>query len=123
MTDNLLETIRATVQDFLAPEIRTHSVRLEALDHKIDESKETLIAKIEAVANSVQESKQTLRADIRTVEVRVQSMEDQMNLRFQSVEARFQSLENLIGQLIHQVSLEGSLRERIASLEARLPQH
>jgi hypothetical protein len=45
MTENLLESIRATVQDFLAPEIRTHSVRLEALDHKIDETKETLIAK------------------------------------------------------------------------------
>jgi predicted nucleic acid-binding Zn-ribbon protein len=123
VTDNLLETIPATVQDFLAPEIRTHTVRLEALDHKIDETKETLIAKIDAVANSVEETKQTLRADIRTVEVRIQSLENQIDVRIQSVDVRIQGIENLIHQLMHQISLEGSLRERIASLEARIPQH
>ena len=105
MTENLLESIRATVQDFLAPEIRTHSVRLEALDHKIDETKETLIAKIDSVDRALEETKQTLRADIRTVEVRIQSLED------------------LIRQLGHQISLEGSIRERLATLQARIPQH
>lgn len=112
MTENLIESIRATVQDFLAPEIRTHTVRLEALDHKIDETKETLTARIDAVAGrvesvagSVEEAKQTLRADIRTVEVRIQGLED------------------LIRQLGHQISLEGSIRERLASLEARIPRH
>jgi hypothetical protein len=57
------------------------------------------------------------------METRFQSLENRMDDRFQGVEVRIQSLENLIRQLMHQVSLEGSLRERIAALEARLPQH
>jgi hypothetical protein len=57
------------------------------------------------LASILEETKQTLRADIRTVEVRIQSLED------------------LIRQLGHQISLEGSIRERLASLEARIPQH
>lgn len=67
MTENLLETIRATVQDFLAPEIRTHGVRLEALAHKIDETKETLVAKIEAVDRALQDTKETLSTRIEAV--------------------------------------------------------
>lgn len=123
MTENLLETIRATVQDFLAPEIRTHGVRLEALDHKIDETKETLVAKIEAVDRALQDTKETLSTRIEAVANSVEETKQTLRADIRTVEVRIQSLENLIRQAMDRISLKGSLRERIASLEARVSQH
>jgi len=96
MSENVLETIRATVQDFLAPEIRTHGIRLDNIDRRLDEMRGSLEHRID-------DSKETLRAEMR------------------ALDARLMSLENLIRGFMQQVLAETSLRERVASLEARLP--
>jgi division protein CdvB (Snf7/Vps24/ESCRT-III family) len=96
MSENVLETIRATVQDFLAPEIKTHGVRLDNIERRIDEMRSSLEHRID-------DSKETLRAEMR------------------ALDARLVSLENLIRSFMQQVSMEASLRERVASLEARMP--
>jgi len=96
VSENVLETIRATVQDFLAPEIRTHGVRLDNIDRRLDDMRSSLEHRID-------DSKETLRAEMR------------------ALDARLTSLENLIRGFMQLVSVETSLRERVASLEARLP--
>jgi flagellar capping protein FliD len=103
MSENVLETIRATVQDFLAPEIRTHGIRLDNIDRRIDEMRSSLEHRID-------DSKETLRAEMRALDA-----------RFNTLDSRFNSLENLVRGFMQQVSVETSLRERVASLEARLP--
>jgi hypothetical protein len=96
VSENVLETIRATVQDFLSPEIRTHGIRLDNIDRRLDEMRGSLEHRID-------DSKETLRAEMR------------------ALDARLVSLENLIRGFMQQVLAETSLRERVASLEGRLP--
>ena len=96
MSDNVLETVRATVQDFLAPEIRTHTVRLDSIEKRLDDTKHSLEQRID-------DTKETLRAEMR------------------ALDARMSTLENMIRSLIQQVSIESALLERMASLEARMP--
>ncbi|MBT9332730.1 hypothetical protein [Paracidobacterium acidisoli] len=172
MTENLLETIRATVQDILAPEIRTHSVRLDAIEHRIEDTKETLRAEIRAVDAKlsgdiravdakVEDTKETLRAEIRAVDAKVEDTKETLRAEIRAVDARLsgeiravdaglsgniravdakvedtketlraeiralgtriEGLENLIRSFMQQVSVEISLRERLAAVEARLP--
>jgi hypothetical protein len=85
MSENVLETTRATVQDFLAPEIRTHGVRLDNIDRRIDDMRSRLEHRID-------DFKETLRAEMR------------------ALDARLISLDNLIRGFMQQVSLETSLR-------------
>jgi hypothetical protein len=96
MSENVLETIRATVQDFLAPEIRTHGIRLDNIDRRIDEMRSSL-------EHRTDDSMESLRAEVR------------------ALDARLTSLESLIRGFMQLVSVETSLKERVASLEARLP--
>lgn len=129
MSDNMLETIRETVQDFIAPELKTHGVRLENLERRLDDARHSLEQRSDDLKSSlerrvddlkgslehrVDDSKDLLRAEIRTLEAK-------MNARFDAADARFSMLEGLIRNLTQQVTFESGLRERMASLEARLP--
>ena len=111
MSDNVLETVRATVQDFLAPEIRTHGVRLDNIDRRLDDMKKSLEQRSDDLKSSLEhrilDSKETLRAEMQALEARM--------------DGRLLGIENLIRNLIQQTSIESSLRERVASLEARMP--
>ena len=98
MSENVLETVRATVQDFLAPELRTHGVRLESLDKRVDEVNKNLEHRIE-------DWKETLRAEMR------------------ALDARMSTLESLIRGLAQQISVESTLRERVASQQGFILAH
>jgi hypothetical protein len=114
MSDNVLESVRATVQDFLAPELKTHGVKLENLERRLDDTKEVLRAEI-----------QTLEAKMEGrfggLEARMDGRFAALDGRFAAMDARFATLEGLIRNLTQQVTFESGLRERMASLEARLP--
>ena len=136
MSENVLETVRATVQDFLAPEIRTHGVKLDSLDKRLEDTKKSLEQRIEDSRSSLQlqitdtksslqhqiadtkdslqhqiiDTKETLRAEMRTLQS-----------RFEILEVRFGSLEELIRASMRQNESDGALRERVALLEARMP--
>jgi hypothetical protein len=125
----MLETIRETVQDFIAPELKTHGVRLENLERRLDDARHSLEQRSDDLKSSlerrvddlkgslehrVDDSKDLLRAEIRTLEAK-------MNARFDAADARFSMLEGLIRNLTQQVTFESGLRKRMASLEARLP--
>ena len=69
MSENVLETIRATVQDFLAPEIRTHGVRLDNIDRRIDDMRSSLEHRID-------DSKETLSAEMRALDARLISLDN-----------------------------------------------
>jgi chromosome segregation ATPase len=121
MSENVLETVRATVQDFLAPELKTHGVRLEGLERRLDDTRHSLEQKID-------DTKDVLRAEIKTLEAkmdgRFNAIDGRFNAldgRFAAIDARFATLEGLIRNLTQQVTFESGLRERMASLEARLP--
>jgi hypothetical protein len=68
MSDNVLETIRATVQDFLAPELKTHGVRLEGLEKRQDDMRHSLEQRID-------DSKDLLRAEMRALDARMNTIE------------------------------------------------
>ena len=106
LSENVLETIRATVQDFLAPEMRTHGVRLDNIERRIDETRHGLEQRAESLRSSLEhridDSKETLRAEMHVLD------------------ARLTSIENLIRGFMQQMSMEASIHERVASLEARL---
>ena len=114
MSENVLETVRATVQDFLAPEMRTHGVKLENLDKRLDDTKHSLEQRIDDTRRSLEQrsddTKEILRAEMRAVDARMATIEQRMN-----------SIETLLRGLTQQISIESSLRERVASLEARMP--
>jgi chromosome segregation ATPase len=103
----MLETIRETVQDLIAPELKTHGVRLENLERRLDDARHSLEQRSDdlksGLEHRIEDAKEVLRAEIRTLE------------------ARFATLESLIRNLTQQVTFESGLRERMASLEARLP--
>ena len=75
MSDNVLETVRATVQDFLAPEIRTHGVRLDNIDRRLDDMKKSLEQRSDDLKSSLEhrilDSKETLRAEMQALEARM----------------------------------------------------
>jgi hypothetical protein len=107
MSEDVLESVRAPVQDFLAPELKTHGVRLEGLERRLDDTRHSLEQKIH-------DSKDFLRAKIKTLEAK-------MDGPFGAIDARFATLEGLIRSLNRQVKFEYGLRERVAALEARVP--
>ncbi len=100
MSDNVLESIRTTVQDILAPEIKTHGTRLDGIDRRLDDLKQSLERRVD-------DSKELLRAEIRASEAHL--------------DGRIGIVEGLISGLIQQVSVEMVLRERVAAIEARMP--
>ena len=125
MSDNVLETVRATVQDFLAPEIRTHGVKLDTLEKRLEDTKHSLEQRVEdcnknlgmriedsksSLQHQINDTKETLRAEMRTLQS-----------RFEILEVRFGSLEDLIRTSMRQIESDGALRERVALLEARMP--
>lgn len=107
VSDNLSETIRATVQDFLAPELKTHGVLLENIEKRLDDARHSLEQRSD-------DTKDVLRAEIRTLEAK-------MDRRFSAMDSRFATLEGLIRNLTQQFTFESGLRERVASLQAWLP--
>ena len=125
MSENVLETVRATVQDFLAPEIRTHGVKLDSLDKRLEDTKKSLEQRIDdtrknlelriedsksSLQHQITDTKETLRAEMRTLQS-----------RFEILEVRFGSLEELIRASMRPNESDGALRERVALLEARMP--
>jgi uncharacterized protein YjbJ (UPF0337 family) len=125
VSENVLETIRATVQDLLAPEMRTHGVRLDNIEKRIDDSRSSLEQRIgdlrgstehrsddlkSSLEHRIDDAKDTLRAEMRALDARLGTLD-----------IRFSSLEDLVRSFMQQVSVESSLRERVASLEARMP--
>ncbi len=114
MSEDVLESVRAPVQDFLAPELKTHRVRLEGLERRMDDTRHSLGQKIE-------DSKDVLRAEIKTHEAKMDGRFMGLDGRFGAIDARFATLEGLIRSLTQQVTFEFGLRERVAALEARLP--
>ncbi len=114
VSENVLETVRSTVQDFLAPELKTHGVRLENLERRLDDARHSLEQKID-------DTKDVLRAEIKTLEAMMDGRFAALDGRFAAIDSRFATLEGLIRGLIQQVTFESGLRERVASLEARMP--
>ncbi len=102
------------MQDFLAPEIRTHGVKLDSLHKRLEDTKKSLEQRIEDSKSSLQhqitDTKETLRAEMR-----------KLQSRFEILEVRFGSLEELIRASMRQIGSNGALRERVALLEARMP--
>jgi len=118
VSENVLETVRATVQDFIAPELKTHGVRLENLERRLDDTRHSLEQRSDDLKGSlerrVDDSRDVLRAEIHALEAR-------MDGRFAAIESRFATLEGLIKNLTQQVTFESGMRERMAYLEARMP--
>jgi hypothetical protein len=136
VSENALETVRATVQDFIAPELKTHGVRLEGLERRVDDARHSLEQRID-------DTKDVLRAEIKALDAKMDgrfaaleakmdgtfgSLEAKMDGQFGSLEGRFVAmdsrfavLEGLIRNLTQQVTFESGMRERMASLEARMP--
>lgn len=69
MAENVLETVRATVQDFIAPELRTHGVRLDNIDRRLDELRSS-------VEHRIDDAKETLRAEMHALDARLVSLEN-----------------------------------------------
>lgn len=136
MSDNVLETVRATVQDFLAPELRTHGVRLDNIERRLEDTKHSLEQRLEDTKKSLE---QRIEESKKNLEVRIEdgksSLQHQINdtketlraemralqSRFEILEVRFGSLEELIRAWVRQNESGGALRERVALLEARMP--
>ena len=108
MSDNVLKTIRAKVQDFLAPELKTQGVRLDSIERRLDDAKHGLEQRID-------DSKDLLRAEIR-------ASESKLEARLATIDGRMATLEGMIQSLIQQITFESGLRERVASHEARMPE-
>jgi hypothetical protein len=56
-----------------------------------------------------------------SLEHRIDDEKDVLRAEMRALNTRMNMLENLIRGLIQQVSVERALRERVASLEARMP--
>jgi chromosome segregation ATPase len=106
--------MRATVQDFLAPELKTHGVKLDNLERRLDDTRHSLEQRID-------DTKDVFRAEIHTLEAKMDGRFNALDSRFAAIDGRFATLEGLIRNLTQQVTFESGLRERMASLEARLP--
>jgi hypothetical protein len=89
VSENVLETVRVTVQDFLAPEIRTHGIRLDNIDRRLDELRIGIDRRFDETRSSLEhridDPKETLRAEMRALDA-----------RFNSLDVRFNALEDLI---------------------------
>ena len=61
---SVIEDTRKLVQDFLAPELRTISARLDALDAKVDASQRTLNEKIDITHRSLDAKIETIHRSL-----------------------------------------------------------
>jgi len=106
---SVIEDTRKLLQDFLAPELRELTARVDALEQRMDARFETLEHKVDA---------------------RFENLEQRMDARFETfehkVDARFDASERLASerhvqtmQAITRLADVYELRERIARSEAR----
>ncbi len=118
MSDDILETVRATVQESLLPMVKTCAARLESLERRSDDTRRSLEQRLGDLKSShdhrLESTRELLRAEIKTLEAK-------MDGRFAALENRLGMLELLIRSSLQQVTLGSDLPERMASLEARLP--
>ena len=143
MSDDVLETVRATVQDLIAPELKTHGVRLDHIERRIDDMKHSLEQRIDDLKHNIEQRlddtknhiEQRLDDAKKSFEIRLDGLQYQitetketlraeirvLEARFETLEARFRSLEDLIRSSMRQIESDGALRERVALLEVRMP--
>ena len=93
MSENVLETIRATVQDFIAPELKTHGVRLTNLEQRLGDARHSLEQRADDLKSSLEhridDSKDLLRAEIRATEAKLEARFTTLGLGYRRLRDRF----------------------------------
>ena len=115
---NVLETFRDVVQDLLVPELKAVKVSVDSLR---DDMKE--------LRSDIKQSNETMRDDMRElrsdVKLSTEVMREEMKLRHDNLERMIthgdQRNEQLIRSLAEKFDVAVEMRERLASIEARLP--
>jgi len=127
---SVIEDTRKLLQDFLAPELRELTARVEALEVKMDmrfdamdDRQEARFKEVDARFGALGEQ---IEAGSREVSTRFDSLSDRLDGRFLEVDARFKAAEVLASerhsqtiQSINRLADIYELRERITRIEAR----
>ena len=134
----VIEDSRKLVQDFLAPELRAISVRVEALEKKVDEvdgraekRHVVALAKIDDVERRAEKRHAEVLGIIGDLERRTDKRFEQVDKRFEQVDKRFEQVDKRFEQMgahfdtrfdqllaaIGTIADYNALRERVARLE------
>ena len=127
----VIEDSRKLVQDFLAPELRAISVRVEALEKKVDEvdgraekRHVVALAKIDDVERRAEKRHAEVLGIIGDLERRTDKRFEQIDKRFEQVDKRFEQMgahfDTRFDQLLSAIGTiadYNALRERVARLE------
>ncbi len=134
----VIEDSRKLVQDFLAPELRAISVRVEALEKKVDEvdgraekRHVVALAKIDDVERRTEKRHAEILGVIGDLERRTDKRFEQMDKRFEQMDKRFEQIDKRFEQMdkhfdtrfdqllaaIGTLADYNALRERVARLE------
>jgi len=115
---NVLETFRDVVQDLLVPELKAVKVSVDSLRDDMKEMRGDMKLSNETMREDMKE----LRSDIRQSN---ETMREEMRLRHDNLERMITHgdlrNEQLIRSLAEKFDVAVEMRERLASIEARLP--
>lgn len=89
---SVVEDLRQTLQDFVAPEMRAFNARLESLEERMN-------ARFEVVNNRFDTTEERMNARFEAVNNRFDTLEEHVNARFESVNNRFDTMENRLTAL------------------------
>ena len=102
----VIEDSRKLVQDFLAPELRAISVRVEALEKKVDEvdgraekRHVVALAKIDDVERRAEKRHAEVLGIIGDLERRTDKRFEQVDKRFEQVDKRFEQIDKRFEQV------------------------
>lgn len=106
---SVIEDTRKLVQDFLAPELRTISARLDALDAKVDASQRTLNEKIDITHRSLDTKIDTIHG----------SLDAKIETIHRSLDAKIDSNHREVMLGIANLANYQAVLDRLAKVEAR----
>jgi phage shock protein A len=121
---SVVEDVRQVLQDFLAPELRALSAKIDAIDQKVSSLESRIDSqsdKTDSRFQSMDNHFQSVEAKLHTVSSRLETLEATTQLRFERAEekaaARQEAIMIQFESMRNQLNLDGRLR-RIEDREA-----
>lgn len=124
---SVMEDTRKLLQDFLAPEVRELTARVESLEKRMDIRFDALEKRVDARADALEKQaearagslEERTRARAEAVERRMDDLEAEVKSGFAAVERLASERHTQTLQAIARLSDIYELRERISRIEAR----
>jgi hypothetical protein len=119
---SVIEDTRKLIQDFLAPELRSISARLDALDAKVETNERRAVERFQDLTAKVEANERRVAERFQDLTAKVEANERRVAERFQDLTAKVSDQHQQTLAAIANLANYQAVLDRVAKLESRISQ-